>query len=63
MDESSPPKQPQPTVITSEDIERQTREFLAKGGQIEKLPSKRKAPRHLKWIADHGMDFTPWEKL
>lgn len=61
MDESAPPEKPQ--QITSEDIERQTREFLANGGKIEKLPTKRKAPKNMKWIARHGMDYTPWEKL
>ena len=63
MDESEPPEKSQSSDISSEDIERQTREFLAKGGKIERLKTKRVAPKNLKWIARHGMDYTPWEKL
>ena len=50
-------------VIDSEAINRQTQEFLAKGGQIKKLPSKRVAPKSKKYLAQRGMDFTPWRKL
>lgn len=50
-------------VIDREAIERQTQEFLARGGQIEKLPTKRKVPRSKRWIAKRGMDYTPWQKL
>lgn len=49
--------------VTSADIERHTAEFLAKGGQIERLPKKRKSRRSMKWIARRGMDYTPWRKL
>ena len=61
MDESKPPEKPE--QITSETIARDVAEFLAKGGKIEKLKTKRKAPKHLKWITHHDMDYTPWEKL
>ena len=50
-------------VTSREAIEQQTQQFLAKGGQIERLPTKRKAPKNKKWISRRGMDFTQWEKL
>ena len=49
--------------VSRSDIERQTQEFLDKGGQIERVPGKRKSRRNLKWIAKRGHDYTPWRKL
>ena len=60
MDESTPPNQ---AKVTSETLARDTEAFLAKGGQIERLPTKRVAPKNKKWIARRGRDYTPWEKL
>jgi hypothetical protein len=48
--------------VSRSDIERQTQEFLAKGGQIQQVPSKRRSRRSMKWIARRGHDYTPWRK-
>ena len=50
-------------VINREAIQRQTEEFLAKGGQIERAPIKRVSPKGMKWISRRGRDFTGWKKL
>ncbi len=45
-------------------IAKLTKEYLACGGVIEKVPSIHKYPiRSMRWIAEKGMDYTPWTKL
>ena len=45
------------------EIERLTKEFLAKGNTVEQLPVTRVAPDDNEWIARRGFDFTPWRHL
>ena len=44
-------------------IANQVEEFLAKGGVIEVVETKRVCPKRLQWIADRGMDYSEWDEI
>jgi len=46
-----------------EEIANQTKEFLARGGQVEVVPAKRVCPKHLKWMAERGLDYSTWDEI
>ena len=43
-------------------IQRQTREFLARGGVIEVIPRVIFCPAHMGWARKRGFDWTPWNQ-
>ena len=44
-------------------IARQVKEYLAKGGVIEKVPRVIFCPVNMPWARARGLDYTPWVKL
>ena len=44
-------------------IAAQTKEYLAKGGVIEKVPRVIFCPFNMPWARARGWDYTPWVKL
>jgi len=44
-------------------IARHVEEFLARGGVIEVVETKRVCPKRLQWAADRGMDFSTWDEI
>ena len=46
-----------------EEIERQTKEFLAAGGSVEIVPTKRVCPKHMRWLKDRGLDYSTWDEI
>lgn len=45
-----------------EEIARQTKEFLERGGVIEVMPPVRFCPKSMDWARERGLDWMPWEK-
>ena len=43
-------------------IAAQTKEYLAKGGVIEKVPRVIFCPVYMGWARRRGMDWTPWSR-
>ena len=41
-------------------IAEQTREFLARGGQIQLIPRKPFCPKSMMWAQRRGFDYQPW---
>jgi hypothetical protein len=44
-------------------IAKHVREYLARGGVIEQVPSVIFCPKHMKWARDRGLDWMPWEQF
>ena len=44
-------------------IARDVEAFLASGGKIEVIESRRVVPDHMKWIARRGMDYSTWDEI
>ena len=44
-------------------IAQQVEEFLARGGKIEAVESKRVYPARMQWLADRGMDYSVWDEI
>jgi hypothetical protein len=44
-------------------IARHVEEFLARGGVIEVVETKRVCPKRLQWVADRGMDYSEWDEI
>ena len=44
-------------------IAQQVKDFLARGGAIEVVETKRVCPKRLQWAADRGMDFSTWDEI
>ena len=44
-------------------IARDVEAFLASGGKIEVIETKRVVPDHMKWIARRGMDYQVWDEI
>ena len=45
----------------SEEIERLTQEYLARGGKITHCPRLQVVGYNQKWMIGRGMDHTPWD--
>ena len=46
-----------------EEIERQTKDFLARGGSVEVIPTERVCPKRMEWAARRGMDYSVWDEI
>ena len=46
-----------------ERIARDVEAFLANGGEIEVVDSKRVFPKHMKWIGELDMDYSTWDEI
>ena len=44
-------------------IARDVEAFLASGGKIEVVESRRVVPKHMQWIARRGMDYQVWDEI
>lgn len=43
-----------------EEIEQLTRDYLSRGKSIDHLSTCSVVPRHMKWLAKEGRDYSPW---
>ena len=41
-------------------IAKHVKEYLARGGVIEKVPKVIFCPANMQWARDRGLDYTPW---